>query len=66
MVGILYFGSKHGVKMTVLLLAIVALYASVDTLRRHGYIEMHTPSVVARLKRFSSPVKPGRAKFRMG
>ena len=39
----------------------------IDTLRRHGYIEnAHTPSVVARLKRFFSPVKPGRYKIQDG
>ena len=38
-----------------------------DTLRRHGYIEnAHTPSVVAKLKRFASPVKSGRYKIRDG
>ncbi len=38
-----------------------------DTLRRHGYIEnAHTPSVVARLKRFFLPVKSGRYKIRNG
>lgn len=38
-----------------------------DTLRRHGYIEnTHTPSVVAKLKRFASPVKSGRYKIRNG
>ena len=36
-----------------------------DTLRRYGYIEnTHTPGVVARLKRFTSPVKSGRYKIR--
>ena len=34
-------------------------------LRRYGYIEnTHTPGVVARLKRFTSPVKSGRYKIR--
>lgn len=38
-----------------------------DTLRRHGYIEnAHTPSMVAKLKRFVSPVKSGRYKIRDG
>ena len=36
-----------------------------DALRRYGYIEnTHTPGVVARLKRFTSPVKSGRYKIR--
>ena len=38
-----------------------------DTLRRHGYIEnAYTPSAVAKLKRFASPVKSGRYKIRNG
>ena len=36
-----------------------------DALRRYWYIEnTHTPGVVARLKRFTSPVKSGRYKIR--
>ena len=36
-----------------------------DALRRYGYIEnTHTPGMVARLKRFTSPVKSGRYKIR--
>ncbi len=38
-----------------------------DSLQRYGYIEnMHTLSAVAKIKRFASPVKPGRYKIRDG